>query len=449
MLNEQKIRQALDNRLSGLTASQVRRDRIRAAVNQERREATPVRSKKLILVIALIAAMLTSAIAVAETLNLFDFFGKEDARFAALAPYATLEITEDMLIEHPHLGDVEVKIDSAYFDGLSLSMAYRISNASCVAAYTPTEEEIARMQPTEADNSLDEEFSALMEGVSLDDLDVSMYYSASDASQPMSGAGAATDEQKQAAAAAVIPWVQNHPDYEVFVGYNNAITSGTPYGYKEYSIYAGDHTYTDDGMDIEPESAWQEYEGNALCEMMNFRVPLDEVLRNRDSLTVTKKIYQQEEIIWFDGKDCWISRDRQEIGTITATIQKAKDAVKTFSGTGSINGVECTFTAEVSPLAAVLTLETVLPIEEAFPINAPEGTDRFDQWREMALANQQGREYRPQTGMQYIDETHASVTFEGTGELPENLTAYAYSMWESADWPELSALEGIALTEVK
>ena len=146
MLNEQNIKQAVDNRLSGLTASEERRMRILRAANQERREAKPVRSKKLILVIAMIAAMLTSAIAVAETLNLFDFFGKEDARYAALAPKATLEITEPMLIEHPHLGNVEVEIDSAYFDGLGLSMAYQITNSLYAEEYTPTAEEIAQMK---------------------------------------------------------------------------------------------------------------------------------------------------------------------------------------------------------------------------------------------------------------------------------------------------------------
>ena len=73
MLNEERIRQAVDTRLSGMSASEARRMRIRAAVHQERREVKPVRNTKtLVIAIALIAVMLTSAIAVAETLNLFD-----------------------------------------------------------------------------------------------------------------------------------------------------------------------------------------------------------------------------------------------------------------------------------------------------------------------------------------------------------------------------------------
>ena len=144
MLNEKNIRQAVDNRLSGLAASEARRMRILRAANQTEREAKPMNSRKMIATIALIAMLLTSAMAVAETLNLFDFFGKEDARYAALAPKATLEITEPMLVAHPHLGEVEVKIDSAYFDGLGLSMTYQIDNATYAEEYTPRRKKLPR-----------------------------------------------------------------------------------------------------------------------------------------------------------------------------------------------------------------------------------------------------------------------------------------------------------------
>ena len=396
MLNEQNIRQAVDNRLSSLTASEARRERIRAAVNHERREATPVKSKKWILVIALIAAMLTSAIAVAETLNLFNFFGKEDARFARLAPEATLEITEPALIEHPYLGAVEVKIDSAYFDGLGLSMAYQITNSLYAEEYTPTGEEIAQMK-------LDE---------------------------PV-----------------ILAIVGNEPYVEVHEAYNEAVSTGTPFGYKQYTVRVHDHTYSDDGIDLGGGMGYEDYNGASLVGLLDFDAPLADSLRSRDEITAVKGVYQHECTVWFDGKECYISYAMKDIGEIRATIPKAKDAVKTFTGTGMISGVECNFTAEVSPLAAVLTLECAMPIEEVFPINAPEGTDRFDQWREMGLVDEQGREYRAQWGMQYIDAHHASVTFEGTGELPESLTAYAYSMWESAEWPVLKELDGIILNE--
>ena len=397
MLNEKNIRQALDRRLSGLTASEERRNAILQAARQERREDKPVRSKKtLVIAIALILAMLTSAAAVAETLNLFDFFGKEDARIAALAPKATLEISEPALIEHPYLGDVAGKIDSAYFDGLGLSMTYQIDNSLYAEEYTPTEEEIARMK-------LDE---------------------------PV-----------------ILAIVGNEPYVEVHEAYNEAVENGTPFGYKQYTVRVHDHTYSDDGIDLGGGMGYEDYNGTSLVGLLDFDAPLADELRSRDEITVVKGVFQHECTVWFDGKECYLSYAMKDIGEIRATIPKDKNMVKTFPGTGNISGVECTFTAEVSPLAAVLTLETILPIKEAFPINAPAGTDRFDRWREMGLVDDQGREYRAQEGMQYIDENHASVTFEGTGELPESLTAYAYSMWESTYPPALSTLEGIILTE--
>lgn len=397
MLNEKNIRQALDRRLSGLTASEERRNAILRAARQEGREDKPVKSKKtLIIAIALILAMLTSAVAVAETLNLFDFFGKEDARIAAIAPKAMLEISEPALIEHPYLGDVAVKIDSAYFDGLGLSLAYQIDNSMYAEAYIPTAEEIAQMQ-------LDE---------------------------PV-----------------ILAIVGNEPYVEVHESYNEAVANGTPFGYKQYTVRVHDHTYSDDGIDLGGGMGYEDYNGTSLVGLLDFDAPLADELRSRDEITVVKGVYQHECTVWFDGKECYISYSMKDIGEIRATIPKDKNMVKTFSGTGSISGVECTFTAEVSPLAAVLTLETILPIKEAFPINAPAGTDRFDQWREMALVDEQGREYRAQEGMQYIDENHASVTFEGVGSLPEGLTAYAYSVWESSEWPVLTKLDGVVLTE--
>lgn len=274
MLNEQNIRQAVNSRLSGLTASEARRMRIRAAVNQERREATPVKNKKTIMIaIAFAAMLLTSAIAVSETLNLFDFFGKEDARFAALAPYAALEITEDVLIEHPHLGSVEAKIDSAYFSGEELMLAYRVNHSKYAEEYTPTDEELARM-------TLDE---------------------------PV-----------------ILAVLGNEPDCEVMMAYNEAVEKGIPFGYKSYTVYVGDHAYTDDGIDLGPWGGYSDYDENgALCELREYESPLPADIRSRDTLTVTMKVRQHECTVWFDGKDCWIRYSLEDVAEITATIPRS------------------------------------------------------------------------------------------------------------------------------
>ena len=274
MLNEVKIRQAVDTRLSGMTASEVRRERIRAAVHQEIREATTVKSKKkLIVAIALAVVMLTSAIGVAEGFNLFDFFGKKDARYTELAPYASLEITEDVLIEHPHLGRVKAEIDSAYFNGEELMLAYRVHNSTYVEAYAPTEEEIARM-------TLDE---------------------------PV-----------------IIALIGNEPYHDVLEAHNEAVEKGIPFGYKSYTVYVGDHAFTDDGIDLGPwAGGYSDYdETGALCELREYEGPLSGDIGSRDTLTVIMKVRQHECTVWFDGKDCWISYSLQDVAEISATIPR-------------------------------------------------------------------------------------------------------------------------------
>ena len=399
MLNEKNIRQALDRRLSGLTASEERRNAILQAARQERREDKPVRSKKtLVIAIALILAMLTSAAAVAETLNLFDFFGKEDARIAALAPKATLEISEPALIEHPYLGDVAVKIDSAYFDGLAMSMTYQIDNSLYAEEYTPTEEEIARMK-------LDE---------------------------PV-----------------ILAIVGNEPYVEVHEAYNEAVENGTPFGYKQYTVRVHDHTYSDDGIDLGGGMGYEDYNGTSLVGLLDFDAPLADELRSRDDITVVKGIFQHECTVWFDGKECDLSYAMKDIGEIRATIPKAQGQVKTFSGTGRIKGVETKITAEVSPLAAVVTMTCEQPVSVLFE-DVPADIDRLDMWGEIVLVDEANREYGARNGFAPQDGYSATVSFVGAGALPETLNVYVFTNWEGCrEVPALKDAESILLTEIK
>ena len=399
MLNEKNIRQALDRRLSGLTASEERRNAILRAARQERREDKPVRSKKtLVIAIALILAMLTSAAAVAETLNLFDFFGKEDARIAALAPKAMLEISEPALIEHPYLGDVAVKIDSAYFDGLAMSMTYQIDNSLYAEEYTPTEEEIARMK-------LDE---------------------------PV-----------------ILAIVGNEPYVEVHEAYNEAVENGTPFGYKQYTVRVHDHTYSDDGIDLGGGMGYEDYNGTSLVGLLDFDAPLADELRSRDEITVVKGVFQHECTVWFDGKECYLSYAMKDIGEIRATIPKAQDQVKTFSGTGRIKGVETKITAEVSPLAAVVTMTCEQPVSVLFE-DVPADIDRLDMWGEFVLVDEANREYGARNGFAPQDGYSATVSFVGAGALPETLNVYVFTNWEGCrEVPALKDAESILLTEIK
>ncbi len=394
MINEKEIQERVNRRLSGLDSSMQRRERIRAAVLQKE-EQTPVkRTISRTLAFALVAVLLMATVAIAEHFNLFNFFAKNDARYAAVAPYATLTMSEPALVEHPYLGEVTASIDSAYFDGLALNLAYRIDHPSHVEEYTPMADEIAEMQ-------LDE---------------------------PL-----------------IIALVGNEPWRAIYEAYNTAVSNGTPFGYRQYTIYPSDHTVTEDGIDIPPYSAMEDYdESGSYCEMREFETPLPLELSNRDKLNVSIMLYQQETSVWFDGKDCYLRYDREEIGQMEATIPLTEKAVHDLSGTGLINGVECKAEAKVSKMAASITVTCSAPLN-TFLRQPPEGTEYNNSWLEVKAVDEQGNTFRQQEGFAVDDRTAFTIPFQGTGSLPESLTLYLYTIWEGMDNPDLTQMDGIPL----
>ncbi len=395
MINEKEIQDRVNRRLSGLNASQQRRMRIRTALSAEREEAQPMkRTISRTLAFAIAAVMLMAAAAIAEHFNLFSFFGMQDERYSAIAPHAALTVTEPALVTHPHLGEVTASIDSAYFDGLSLNLAYRIVNHSYVEAFTPTAEELAGMQ----------------------------------ACEPM-----------------IMALNGSEPGHEIYEAYNMAVASGTPFGYRQYTVYPSDHTVTDDGIDIPPYSAMEDYdETGAYCEMREFETPLPAELNGRKQLNVSIKMYQQETVVWFDGQQCYIRYDRSEIGRMDAAIPLTEDAVQTMIGSGEINGVRCQATAVVSQMAASVTVKCEAPVN-TFLAAAPEGTEQHDVWAEVVAVDENGSRFRPQEGILLDDSTAFTLPLQGTGALPETMTVYVYVMHEGGDEPDLAALDGIVM----
>lgn len=399
MINEKNIRERLDRRLSGLAASEERRARIRTAIREESEELQPMKRKTFTaLVLALVAVATLTAAAVAEHFDLFHFFGAKDERYAAVAPYAVVNMTETALVEHPHLGEVRAAIDSAYFDGLSLTLAYRIDHQRLVEAYTPTEDELARMQSMEA--------------------------------EPVEVSGS---ESEQA----------------VLAAYNEAIANQTAYGYRMYAVYPGDQTTTDDGVDIPMESAMDDYDADgAYCAICEYETPLPEEIRERDELHAVIELYQDELLVWFDGVQCHMLRESSAVGQMEAVIPANRDAVQRMQGSGKINGVQCSASGEVSKMAATLTFSSDAPLAEMLE-TAPAGTEAQDCWAEMVLVDENGGRLHPQGGFAPDESTAVTMNFTGNGTLPETLKLYIYTMWEGRETPELQTMDCITLNCVR
>ncbi len=140
MLNEKKIQQAIDRRLSGLSASDVRRSRIRAATQRDRREDAPVKRKLSVAVAIAFAVMMMTSVAVAAGLGLFGEIAgmgpDYDRRLNALDVTSTyinktFNLTEDT--EPP----VELTVEQAHYDGARVFISYTLTGPiSKVCTYT-------------------------------------------------------------------------------------------------------------------------------------------------------------------------------------------------------------------------------------------------------------------------------------------------------------------------
>ena len=103
----------------------------------------PVMKKKIsfAFILAMILLFLLAAAAIAEVLgiNVFEVFGKTNARYAELAPYTTVENTPEVSVNSVELGQTSAAINSAYYDGTSLIVGYAIRNGSYMEECIPDE----------------------------------------------------------------------------------------------------------------------------------------------------------------------------------------------------------------------------------------------------------------------------------------------------------------------
>jgi len=384
MPQQNPIRQSLDARLSGLQPSAARRARIREAVRACGQPKEPIPKKKLSvgLLLSILLLLTLGGVALAASLNAFDHFGKRDARYSSLAPKAAPAQTAGAQLNDSILGQVSARFDSAYYDGLTLSAAIVIEHASWIERYTPTADEVARMER-------------------LDD-------------SPF-GIAALDDETRI-----------------IMQEWQAAIESGTPYGWRSVSVYPSDHVTTDDGTDVPPSSATDDLgENGEYMEMRDFESPLPAELRNLEQITLNCALYYHDTVYYFDGHDFYrSSAARRNVGAIRAVVQRDPGMLRRFTGSAELNGVPITLTAEVSPLAAVLTLDGASTLADLLPALA--GADA-DTWLELSLRDEAGRACLPRDGFGPDATLPLTFSLDGTGVLPESLAACLTVQSEGAD----------------
>lgn len=385
---DERIRSALDARLSSLEASAGRRARIRQSIS---REEEPYMKRKLTagLAFALVLALALTGAAVAAGINLFDYFGKFDDRLGSLAPDAVLETQLPETVETADLGETQATIVNGYYDGISLMLAYSIVNGERMELFTeaPTEEQLR---------------------------------------------GAYAMEK----APIVLPLAANEEQAKIMAQFNEAIESGTPMGFVRYSVFPSDHSEAEGTVDLGPYGEYQEYaENGETYHLREFDSPLPEEIRNLDGIDVQIRLYQNEYRLWFDGEVLYkLSGGRKAAGAMTATVKRTGEGVpyRKYEGAGEYGGVPVRAEADAS---AVYTLVTVTAEQDAFIL--PEGEDC---WFEIVLVDDAGN---TMVGGDIQEETEDTLVFrfDGTGSIPEQLNAYVVAA-DSVVWDVQAALEG-------
>lgn len=363
------------------------------------REERPVMKRKFSvgLLVAIIAALALTGAALAAGLNLFELFGKRDARLARIADNAVLETDMPGEVETEKTGKSAVEIVNAWYDGESLIVAYTQDDARRFEPFTPTPRELAKMEPEE-DGWLPYELGPL-------------------------------DPVQQA--------------------YIDAVEAGTPFGFVEYSVFASDHMFAGE-IELMPsvgDEITLEDGRRAFC--VELETPLPEDARNRDELTLRLPILRHEYRVWFDGKQAyrlsgpldaekrtyeWIDGKTytsyasapEQIGEAVATVKRSDIETRRFAGEGSLNGVPVKAEATVTALRAEVRItsdgkalaDPVIVHEH--PDGGGEGELRYD----FSLKDETGAELMWDghwVGDDQLTESAARLTFEGVARLPERL----------------------------
>ncbi len=357
-----------------------------------KREERPAVKKKLTvtLIAAAAAVLLLTGAALAVGMNLFEYFGAQDARLREIAPEATLSTGSSGTVETEALGATECAFNCGYYDGESLILGYTLKNSVRCAPYAPTDAELAKMTPED------------------------------DCDGPILPPGL---EEIEAGGAFVR-------------GFDEAAAMGEPCGIAVYHIVAQDRTFAADGTEL-PLSAVTEdnLPDGTLLILQEYETPLPGAARDLDRLDVRIPLYA-ETLYWvFDGERLFSRTVRGDapVGEIAATVPRTKSVRRTFSGEGTLGGVPVKVTAHASAVRA--DVQIVADGASIPSLDAGEALGYA-----LILEDEAGRELRWSSLEEGPDR--ASADFNGTGFLPEALTL-------TVRRPDLDAGEAIPLKPVE
>ena len=335
-------------------------------------EARPVMKRKMTLTVlaAVLAVIALTGAALAVGLNLFDHFGRNDRRLQVVAPEAALMVNDAVEVTTDALGVSKARIDSAYYDGQSLIVAYTLDNYQHYEDFEPTGAELAEM--TENRDYLLEAFG-------------------------IEGDPAATEALR------------------------DAIDRKQSYGVVDYTIAVGDRCSTTGGVTLPLHAvAMEDGEEGLLYCIQEFETPLPESARDLDSLNLTLPVELSTSWYWFDGESCYEKHDRQPLAALTVAVSRSEAENRSYKWEGEINGAKVRARAEASPVHIKLYIDAAAG---AFPDPAtiwPEAAKADETWYSFVLTDSRDMEYRFSGGIE--GEGPLEAEYDGLGYLPDDLT---------------------------
>ena len=312
-----RLHKSIDTRLSSVNADKL--------CFTERKEHKMKKTS-----ILLIAACLTLALsfAIAEVLggSIFGMFG--DKRLDSLAPYTALETVSPISITNPVLGNVTAEINSAYFDGNSLLVAYKIENGVNFEIAVPPRASVEDM------NRLADGLMPLFE-----DTDIAEYW-------------------------------------------NSAVENGTPACIVKTSVFARDGIYSHDGIDLNPDTGWTKNGEDDISYNIVECGHLPDIIREREKLDIVIRLAENRMILYFDGTNAYESHELHELEPMCATVSRITVPRSLFSCEGTICDTAFSAQAEATAASCTLTItfKKVLPFYDC------------DSWYDFRLFDEHGTE---------------------------------------------------------
>lgn len=344
-----------------------------AALRQVKdREARPVMKRKMTLTVlaAVLAVIALTGAALAVGLNLFDHFGRNDRRLQVVAPDAALVVNDAVEVTTDALGVSRARIDSAYYDGQSLIVAYTLDNYQRYEDFEPTGAELAEMT---------ENRDYLLEALGIE------------------GDPAATEALR------------------------DAIDRKQPYGVVDYTIAVGDRCSTTGGVTLPLHAvAMEDGEEGLLYCIQEFETPLPESARDLDSLNITLPVELSTSWYWFDGETCYEKHDEQPLAALTVSVSRSEAETRSYKWEGEINGAKVRARAEASPVHIKLYIDAEAG---AFPDPVtiwPEAAKADDTWYSFVFTDSRDMEYHFSGGIE--GEGTLEAEYDGLGYLPDDLT---------------------------